>query len=447
MIGFGPNALTSFLPRFLDAKDETTIACIALGVRDAIEQWWEWTARKSGCSEADLRELAKCAQPYLDALEARCRSRGQDTDLSIRRSWLWFARFAYEADAHHWGALPDERREAVLRSANEDLARLRKLFLRAVPKYVRDADQRDLILRDRVRAGVIDYPVIPKTHLDVIAGPHVWSAYLHPPDAAVADELKYRAPWEEFEWHRDHFQTCTRILYRFGGVWRGMKPLLLALRSLDAPAVAADLRYWGGEADRPNPPEPWCEIPSTLINLFHQEVGREQAIDPTLERLRGDVASFCLERLVDRWTKKEREDAEASRRDRTNDDMRERSPIWRLCCIRALTSLGINPEGKGHRVLHIASKIDPDQDVRDAARQAYERFRRGISLPENVSPRRAIMSALWWFRQAHILDLKERHPEMGIYLDADGAQRTRTKELTRTKEIERDNKPVTDEKA
>jgi hypothetical protein len=81
-------------------------------------------------------------------------------------------------------------------------------------------------------------------------------------------------------------------------------------------------------------------------------------------------------------------------------------------------------------VLHKASQIDPDPDVCEAAREGYERMRRGVGLPEDTSPRRAIMSALWWIRQGHLVGL-------GIQPDPDGAQRTRIKELSRTKEAER----------
>ena len=146
--------------------------------------------------------------------------------------------------------------------------------------------------------------------------------------------------------------------------------------------------------------------------------------------MRGELAGFCLERLADRLKKAEREAAAQTNLPRTNEQMIEPSEWWRYCFVRAVSALGINPEGKGHRVLSIASEIDPDPRVRDAANQCYQQMRRGVKLPEGVSPRRAIMSALWWIRQAHLLGL-------GIQPDPDGAQRTRVKELARTRETER----------
>jgi hypothetical protein len=111
-------------------------------------------------------------------------------------------------------------------------------------------------------------------------------------------------------------------------------------------------------------------------------------------------------------------------------DMVEPSHEWRYCMVRAVMDLRANPEGRGHRALHCSSENDPHQHVRDAAARAYETIRHARGLPERVSPRRAVMSALWWLRQAHLLGL-------GIQPDHDLAQRTREKELSRTKEAER----------
>lgn len=239
---------------------------------------------------------------------------------------------------------------------------------------------------------------------------------------------------EEFGSLHFHVDNCATALFRYGGVWKGMKPLLLAMRAMAVPATANDLRYWN-ESGLDDPPGPWCTIPETLAIMFHGHVRHEQAKDANLESLRSEVATFCLERLVDRWKPSERQEAARSGRRRTNDDMMERHPAWRYCLIRAVSSLGINPGGKGHHALHTSSQIDPDADVREAAKDAYEQMRRGVGLPEGTSPRRAIMSAFWWIRQAHLLGLE-------IQPDPDGAQRTRRKELTRTQERERGDNPA-----
>lgn len=398
MIGLGPAALTKAFP-VLQRQPDSMIGYSAFGFRDAIERW----LRMRGDHDTDFRaggfELADAMIFYVDELERRTQ-RSPD-DLSIRRAWLWFVWGAISANPN-LATRDKERTERVLRAATEDLAHLRRLFAHATPKG------EDAGLRGEGWGHVM--PESP------------------------------RAPWEEFEWERDHFQTCISLLFHFGGLWRGMKALLLALRSLEAPALAQDLRYWR-EPDRPNPPEPWTVIPATMITLLHAYASTEESQDPELMTLRGNLGTFCLERIVDRWSKEQRNEAAESGGARKDSDMVEPSPIWRECLIRAFSNLGVNPEGKGHRALNASARIDPDHDVRAAAHDASQRLRRADGLPEGVSPRRAILSALWWIRQAHLLDLQARYPELGIQLDEDGAQRTRIKELTRTKEAERANKP------
>ncbi len=404
MIGLGPRALALFFPVFQRCSNDESLSAMAIGVQDAIERWlmcgWQhWSYFYEGG-----QELAQVAYPYLEHLQSRCFDSRDPAELSqLRRSWLWFAWCVYEADPSLWQGLSKNEQEQMLRAANEDLSKLRPLFARAQLKSSQPAEGYGPLLPDETRA-----------------------------------------PWEEFKWNEEHFTTCATLLYQFGGVWRGMKPLLLAIRSFACPCVARDLRHWNDPADdhgaipydEPDllqPPEPWAVVSGSMINLFHHYVGREQKLDSELVMLRGELARFCLDRLADRWTRNERMEAEKKDRHRTNEDMIEPSPVWRMCIVRAIASLHINPEGKGHRVLMRSSCIDPDTDVREAADAAYQQMRRLRKLPENVSPRRAVMSALWWIRQAHLLGLE-------IELDANGAQRTRAKELTRTKEMERADK-------
>ncbi len=378
LLGLGPTALALAFPLF----QAHPTGAMAFGIRDAVERWLlTRTGHPTYFKEAGP-ELGNETRRYVDALERLCTSGG---DPLLRRAWLWFAWCTLESNPD---SLAPDRREAILRAASEDVARLRPLLRRAEAKA--------------------DLP--------------------GPPDAALAS-------WEEFEWVRDHLQTCLTLLYRFGGVWRGLKPMLLALRALSAPSVAEDLRYWQ-EDGLDDPPEPWCAITAWPINLFHAFARDEERSDAGLVALRGALVSFCLERLVDRLDKGDREQANRAGRRRSQEEMVEPSAEWRYCLVRAVTALGVNPGGAGHRVLHASSRIDPHPDVREAAGDAYERLRRGARLPPDVSPRRAVMSALWWIRQGHLLGL-------GIQPRADAAQRTRIKELTRTKEAERDDNPAT----
>ncbi|MCU0862546.1 MAG: hypothetical protein MUC36_02030 [Planctomycetes bacterium] len=248
-------------------------------------------------------------------------------------------------------------------------------------------------------------------------------------------DLTLLYPGERFERGREHFLACADQVLQLEGLWEGMRQLLLAMRALKSPCVAVDLRYWDEPGVKAShhprqPEEPWRCIPAKLVASFHALVGKEEAKDPELKALRSQFADFCLKGLRDKWNEKQRAEAESNGRERTNDDMVESSPEWRYCRVRAAKTLAINPEGRGHRLLQTSSEIDPDPKVREVANDAYQSLRRGVTLPEGMSPRRAVLGAFWWLRQAHLKAL-------GYEIDRDGAQRTRIKELSRTKESER----------
>jgi hypothetical protein len=135
----------------------------------------------------------------------------------------------------------------------------------------------------------------------------------------------------------------------------------------------------------------------------------EQEDDPKLVELRTDLARFCVERL-------------STRKDKTGPT--EPDPTWRYGYVRALGELGVNPDGKGHRTLHHVMNDDDDPHVREAARKIYPRLREQRAAPEG-NPRRAVLAALWWIRQAQMTDV-------GGELDPDGANRTRAEEVRYT---------------
>lgn len=322
-----------------------------------------------------LREFARAMRPYFEELDRRVVEKGKDVDPRLRSAWMLLFRMAWDSEA---ADCPAEVRKRVLDAATEDLSRARSLF---GPIAVDAADNANRFLQ-----------------------------------------------------HLPHIERCCKLLAFHRGLWRCMKPLLLALRALRTPALARDLRYWEEFADDP-PPTPWNAIPGLLNTMFHAYAGREQRADPDLGQLRGRMATYLLERLTDRWSQERREAAITKGQARTDDDMTEPAPEWRYCMIRAVVDLRVNPEGKGHRALHWSSTHDPDPRVREAAKSASQTLRHQRGLPQGTSPRRALMSALWWLKQAHMLGL-------GIQPDPDGAQRTRAKELTRTKEVERDDNPA-----
>lgn len=226
----------------------------------------------------------------------------------------------------------------------------------------------------------------------------------------------------------EHYQWAVVVLRVFGSPWQAVNALLLVFAEMAKQSVSTDLRYWN-ETGKPSPPEPYVLIPRLIANCFYpRNLRAEIEKDPTLSSFRGEFSKFCLSRL--RTRKNETKDAskESNLRD---EDFVEPRPWWRLCYVKAIRELGVNPAGKAHKTLFWLSQNDPDADVKTAAKSAYNIIRHkdgkdAMSQP-GVSPRRPLFAAFWWLRQAHLLNL-------GIQVDAIGADRTRDKEIRRTRE-------------
>jgi hypothetical protein len=202
----------------------------------------------------------------------------------------------------------------------------------------------------------------------------------------------------------DHIEAASRALFTMSSLWSGMKALLLLVRASPVALFADDLSWWRGAPPTTNTAA--ASLASHLMYSFQAYARFEQANDKQLCALRTELARFCLERC------------QTNKRDTGPN---EPDAIWRVAALRAVAELGVNPDGKGHQVLHHVQIHDGDADVRTAATAAYPKLREARPLPAGMSPRRAILHALWWLRQAHLLSL-------GVAIDTDGAQRTRAEE-------------------
>lgn len=419
MLLLGPSAVEALLGDLRSATDAIEATAIAGGVRLCLERWNRCTLSWSIVNPRSYEDMAAAARPWLVEVERWHERAGAEAHSPLRELWLWFAWEILQSHRPAWDDLGVERQRRILAAANEELARLRPMLAEATIKP--DPEDAEAITM-AARAGDVEPP-----------------------------------HWLRFEHMRVHVFVCLSLLTIAGGVWKGMKPLLLAVRRLGCPCVASDLRYWSEEYPRRHaiendpldqPPDPWDWLPRTLVNLFHQHVGLEQKDEDDdgnkvelLLELRGAFARFCLDRLGDRWTNEERERAKAEGRMPTNEDMEEPSEIWRDAYVRAVKALHINPMGKGDRILKRVAKEDPSSAVKRSAHDACQGLRRGTRLPTNKSPRRAVLEAFWWLRIAHLEELKrqyEANPSLPgalkIEIDDRGAQRTKTKELDRTQE-------------
>lgn len=217
------------------------------------------------------------------------------------------------------------------------------------------------------------------------------------------------------------FNDASLFLFYFAEPWTLAKPLLLIFAELPRPVLADDLRNWNepGKTQFPDHPEGRIvqNIINALVSPLSPGVQAELKDDPKMSALRSKFAAFCLERL------KTKENVDKDKAV-TAADLVEPRIWWRRCYVRAFAELHCSPQGKGHRVLHWLQEKDPDEIVRRFAKETYRRARQQADLPQEKSPRRAILSAFWWLQQAHLL-------ELNVKIDPEGAQRTRAKQLRR----------------
>lgn len=216
------------------------------------------------------------------------------------------------------------------------------------------------------------------------------------------------------------FGYCAEILCEFCPLWEATRPLVLALRDCSLPSVASDLRYWSDDSHEEPAPEPWKVIPATLVNCLHFYSGEEQRDDESLFKFRTKFARFCLERL---------------KPNPKTGLPYEQDIHWRRGYVEAARKLCVNPDGRGHRVLHQVVEHEPDLVLRHLAKRAYDVLRKGPEIPDKLSPRRVVFQALLELRRAHLLAL-------GCAVDWERAK-TRTSELEarRTTEPEEEVNP------
>ncbi len=215
----------------------------------------------------------------------------------------------------------------------------------------------------------------------------------------------------------DFFKAISLLLCQVD-FWAGLKAILLCFRALSAPGVDRELRWWTAPSSEEKADRTWFPVAESFALGIHQFAAFEQDKDSEMTNLRSQFASFCLERIK---TRKNRHRSPESK----GNEPYEGSEIWREAMIHAAKALHVNPEGKGHHILHWASENDPSESVRQAARDAYPFFRHNPALPNNTSPRRALFHAFWYLRQAHLISL-------GVEPEQQGAQRTLAEEVRRT---------------
>lgn len=212
------------------------------------------------------------------------------------------------------------------------------------------------------------------------------------------------------------FDQNIRVVLWFGGLPDGLGQLLQLLRVLPFPAVGASLSSWGVEAKELGG---WSLIPNYLVGAIHLHAERHSENELTLRKTREALAEFCLRRIGQR--KGERTPEKMA----VVDTLVEPEPHWRACYLYAVKSLRVNPQGKGHEAVYWAKDYDPDPMVREIAREVYPRIKHYREIPDGSSPRRPLITAIWWLLQAH-------RAALGLHVDEESIQATLSALVRRT---------------
>lgn len=234
----------------------------------------------------------------------------------------------------------------------------------------------------------------------------------------VRSWLRSESAADQLEREQDYLHAGAFFVLRSdsSSLWDVLRRMLLAFRELPQRSIPLDVRTWD-EHGLDRLPQPWGWLPTQISNVLELLLGRELERDVGLAELRRDFARFCSDRLK---TKKKIRNDEAV----TVDALVEPDENWRIGYIHAVRELHAQLGERGHHVLGWSARHDPSEAVRHEAKKVHNAVRRSHGLPADASPRRAVFSAFWWLRQAHVL-------AHGDKLERDGVLRTLRKEMRR----------------
>jgi len=195
--------------------------------------------------------------------------------------------------------------------------------------------------------------------------------------------------------------TAACIIGKYKGVWYGLKPLLIVLRTLKrellSEYVNMALKLKGIRGYNP-----FFIIEHDYLRYFSdkslKELRQEMAnglsdwLKPLPNSKRGD-----LNKRLENYPPEERE------MEGFDIDYTEPNPIWRYAYVRAIADLGVDVDGKGHYIHSIIDKVaqeDPSEIVREAAVRTSSELKNLRDGWDKGVHTIKILQALWWFRQA-----------------------------------------------
>lgn len=194
---------------------------------------------------------------------------------------------------------------------------------------------------------------------------------------------------------------AARFVGEKRGLWKGLKPLFLALRTSKRIWLNANLSPLNTAAPEKN-------LAGEIFGLLYWK--RD---DDRLKRLRQDMAIDFAE-LLKPLSEKARGAPQDRAANYTQDEKsrggfdlsyKEPDPIWRETYVRALHDLGVDTDGNGHFLHGILDKVaqeDPSQAVRERAKQVSDELKTLRDGWAGGSDKRRLIQAYWWIRLAHM---------------------------------------------
>lgn len=140
----------------------------------------------------------------------------------------------------------------------------------------------------------------------------------------------------------------------------------------------------------------------------------EQAELESYQSFALDLIDFCLSRLRLRKGEKKPEDERYA-----DSQVTEQSAIWRQGYLKALLEISLDPNGKAHKTVFFTRQFDPDESVRDVAKEAYRAVRRETNSKKSVQDyKRGLIAAEWWL-------LMSQRRALNLPINPEGALKTR----------------------
>jgi hypothetical protein len=225
-------------------------------------------------------------------------------------------------------------------------------------------------------------------------------------------------------------------------IWKGIKPLLIAFRSLDLQVLKNNLSiicsydYPQKNQNIPEDIRNYINLPDKILNIF-QSINYYAAEEEGIT-LRREFAKDLAEKLKPRDKNDPRleppkppDNYPEKLLDCWDTTLKEPHPVWRIAYIEAISVLGVNPlvnpvnKTNLHIILRKVSESDKSQNVRETARECAEKISKLRTGVDSGSNKRFLVNAFLHLKKAHYLTNKKECD----FFDEKEAQKTNSYEV------------------